>query len=306
MPRGDIFVPDLILTGDWHIDDDTPECRTDDYFEAEKCKLLWLAMIQAKYRCPVIAPGDVFNHGKADSELLNKVTRILQEFKYPILAVPGQHDLLNHSLQLQEKTAFENMVLNGLIQDVSQKGFMRDKPLDDLWITGTAWGREPSEETGAPRGGRAVLVWHTTTWERPFAPGQKPGEATKLLKKWNQYDLLVTGDNHMSFVCTDGKRKLVNCGSVARLRSDQKDFKPCIYLWQVSTGELRQMFFPIAEGVITDAKCAAEKERTERENAFVAKIEQGGEVSVSFLDNIQVLLKDEPTEVEQVVMGCVE
>jgi hypothetical protein len=306
MPRGDIFLPDLILTGDWHIDSDTPECRTDDYFEAEKAKLLWLAGIQAKYRCPVIAPGDVFNHGKADSELLNKVTLILQEFKHGILAVPGQHDLICHNLALQEKTAFENMVLNGLIQDVSQKGFLRSKPLDDLWVTGAAWGREPSEETGAPRGGRAVLVWHTTIWEKPFAPGQKPGEATKLLKKWNQYALLVTGDNHMNFVCTDGKRKLINCGSVMRMRSDQKDFKPCIYLWQASTGELRQMFFPIAEGVITDAKCAAEKERTERENAFVAKIEEGGDVACSFVSNVQILLQGESEEVKQVVFECIE
>ena len=90
-----------------------------------------------------------------------------------------------------------------------------------------------------------------------------------------------------------------------RMRSDQKDFKPCIYLWQASTGELRQMFFPIAEGVITDAKCAAEKERTERENAFVAKIEEGGDIACSFADNIALLLKDESKEVEQVVMECV-
>ena len=297
MPRGDTpKLPDLIIAGDLHIGDWQPECRTDNYLDAILQKISWLAKLQVKYQfAPIVFPGDLFNHWKADSELLNM---ILLLWPKKVLAIPGQHDLPQHNLELQLKTAFETMVLTGRVVDVSKTPHDLN---NGFAVQGCAWGREP----GSPVAGMDnVLVWHTTTWEKPFAPGQKAGAATRLLKKYDAFDLIITGDNHQNFVITDGRRKLVNAGSVMRMRSDQKNFQPCVYLWFAQTGELQKINIPCAENVISDERCKAAKEREERENAFISKIESGGDVSMRFEDNIDEALKDESDEVREVVLEC--
>ena len=53
--------PDMvlaILTGDWHLRDDQPVCRKDDYRTAQRKMLRWMCQQQKTYRCPALhGPG---------------------------------------------------------------------------------------------------------------------------------------------------------------------------------------------------------------------------------------------------------
>ena len=59
---------------------------------------------------------------------------------------------------------------------------------------------------------RKVLVWHHMTYiTKPF-PGVTGGNAGGILRKYPEYDLIVTGDNHVSFTTEYEGKRLVNPG----------------------------------------------------------------------------------------------
>ena len=296
MPRADTQKADLILCGDLHIGNWQPECRSDVYLDALLNKIRWMAALQITHGCPLVFPGDVFNTWKADSELLNKVMAVWP--KGDVLAVCGQHDLRNHNLELQDQSAFDTLRLAGMLQDVSQEAKELPK---GIVVYGASWGREAK---AAPNCAHPVLVAHVTLWEKPFAPGQKPGEATRYLKENKDWQLICTGDNHQTFTAIDGISELVNAGSVMRMRSDQKDFRPCVFLWNADIGNIRQLFIPISPDVISDARCKAAKEREARENEFVARLESDADISFSFNDHIDKALITETEEVRACVLEC--
>jgi len=290
-----LFMPDLIVAGDLHAGNLKPECRDDDYLDTLCDKLEQIAKLRRLYGCPVVFPGDVFDNWNQNTTLLNRVMRA-----WPtgiVLGVPGQHDLPQHNVELQEKTAFENLVLNGRLRDVAKCPF----DYTGIFICGAAWGTQPPPY---PEDNVGVLVWHVTTWEKPFAPGQKPGEATRLLKANKGWDLIVTGDNHQTFECQDGNRQLLNAGSVMRMRSDQIDHRPCVYLWR-RDGKWEKRYLTIDPQVVTRDTVEREKAKERRVSAFVEKLAGDGEVALSFDDNVATLLKEETdTEVKRLVLEC--
>ena len=69
---------DAILTGDWHLREDTPICRTDDFQTAQWEKVRIISDLQKKYNCPVIHSGDLFHQiiNMMNSNLLAKLKKL--------------------------------------------------------------------------------------------------------------------------------------------------------------------------------------------------------------------------------------
>ena len=291
----DLFVPDLIVAGDLHAGNLKPECRDDDYLDTLCGKVEQIAKLQAVYGCPVVFPGDLFDFWKADSVLLNRLLAVWPTG--PVLGVPGQHDLPQHNLELLEKTGFQTLVRSGKLFDVSAGEYAHA----GYTVFGAAWDMVPATPDCS---NAAVLVWHVTTWEKPFAPGQKPGEATRLLKANKGWDLIVTGDNHQTFECQDGNRSLLNAGSVMRKTSDQIDHRPCVYLWR-RDGKWEKRYLRIDPQAVTRDTVEREKAKEKRRDAFVEKLAGDGEVSLSFDDNVDGLLAtEEDTVVKRLTLEC--
>jgi len=285
---------DLIIAGDLHAGNLSPECRSDCYIDALLHKLKWIGELQEQYDVPIIFPGDIFDHWSGGgTEIINKV--IAAWPKGIVYTVPGQHDLPQHNITLQGKTAYQNLILAGKIIDLSTTSI----PLDGFTLHGAAWGHEPP----VPGNGISVLVWHITTWQTPFKPGDVPGDAERLLQKYQKYDLIVTGDNHQTFTVDDVLgRKLLNAGSVMRITAAQIDHKPCVYLWR-NSGIVETLYIPITD-VVSREHVDKAKDKEERKNAFVTRLSGNTEISLSFDDNIKKCLETESLEVQQVVLEC--
>ena len=287
---------DLIIAGDLHASEQTPECRTDNYLDALCAKIKWMTDLQKKYKCPIVLPGDLFDKWLVTSELFNRLLEVWPTGH--VLAVPGQHDLPQHSIEQQYRCGYETLVRMRKIVDLS-KG--------DCWVQanhaiyGLAWGQEPF----VPQHTNSILVWHTTTWMDPIKPGDQKGHATRLLAKHKGYDLIITGDNHQTFTTTCEKRLLVNAGSVMRKRADQIDFKPCVFLWDSKTNTIKQQFIPIIKDAVSRKKIEQQKAREERENVFVSRLNSTDEVSLSFDENVQCALKGKSKAVREMVLECV-
>ena len=99
-------IPTAILTSDWHLREDTPICRTDDYWNAQWKKVNFISKLQEKYDCPVIHAGDLFDKWKPSPWLLSTTISILPKKFYTIF---GQHDLPQHSLDLEHKSGINTL-----------------------------------------------------------------------------------------------------------------------------------------------------------------------------------------------------
>ncbi len=288
--------PDAILTGDWHLREDQPICRLDDFFAAQMTKLRFLKNLQEEMGCPVIVAGDVFHHWKASPKLL---TYTMRNIPRDVYAVWGNHDLPQHSLDLREKSGLETLSVSGHI----------------TILPGLHWGQVPTEDfqeewDSYSRRFGGLVAWHIMTYKQQLPyPGCSSDSALKLLKKYPQFDLIVTGDNHQSFTQEYRGRWLVNPGSLSRQTADQIDHEPCVYLWYRSSRKLEKVPIPIEKEVITRDHIAEDgKNRGERYQAFIEHLKEEGDFDLSFRSNLDRYLRERKVigSVKQLILEKLE
>ncbi|MDD2260667.1 MAG: metallophosphoesterase family protein [Clostridia bacterium] len=279
--------PTAILTSDWHIRDSQPECRTDDFEAAQWEKIDFIAALQRKYKCPVLHAGDLFHHWKPSPYLLAKTIQHLPDQFHTIY---GQHDLPQHNLELRHKSG---------IYVLEQAGALRV-------LEGTHWGQSPVSSFIS---NHAILVWHKMVWIKdspyPGAPGD--GEAYKVLRKYGKnVELILTGDNHQSFIATGENCILVNPGNITRQTAAQVDFNPRVYLWDAEmSGDTKPVYLPIKRGVVSREHIQHKQEQDARISAFVERLDSGEMDSVNFETNLAQFFEINKGKIRQSVVDII-
>lgn len=269
--------PNLIITGDWHLREDTPVCRTDVEFQKDQWDCVdFVSDLQKKYKCPVIHSGDLFNHWKPSPWLLSMTMQHLPDQFWTIY---GNHDLPQHNLDLANKCGI-NVLLNA----------GKLKTMDIVH-----WGMKPNDAKKMsidPGFNKRILVWHVMNYQgKPPWPGCTDPSAASLLRKY-PYDLLITGHNHKPFVEEYNGRILVNPGSLTRQSADQIDYKPRVWLWYAAENKVVPIYLPIEEGVISRDHIEVQAERENRIDAFISKLNTDWEASLSFEENLEIFEKE--------------
>jgi len=258
---------DLILCADIHLREDKPVCRTDDFVNVTQWrKLDFISNLQKKYNCPVLCGGDVFHTWKPSPWLLSKTMKHLPE---QFFSVYGNHDLPQHNLDLIEKCGLYTLYRAGKVITYTFKD-----------IEMCSWGSVPQDMA-------KTLAWHKFTYQgkEPWPDCTEP-KASKLLKQYPNYDLIVTGDNHQPFVQEYEGRILVNPGSLSRQRASETHL-PRVYLYNAESNTVEPVFIPIEENVITREHLEKEEQRNERIESFVSQLNEKWKASMSFEDNLE-------------------
>lgn len=265
--------PSLIICSDIHLREDVPVCRTDDFWEAQWRKLDFISELQRKYNCSVIHGGDLFHHWKPSPFLISKA---IEHLPYDFWTIYGQHDLPQHNLEMAYKCGINTLVKAGKLQ----------------LLNGCHFGQEP-ERASLLYSDTKILVWHTYNYQgkEPW-PGCEALTSSKLLKKHPEYDLIITGDNHQSFVEEYNGRILINPGSMMRTTADQIDFKPCVYLYFHKSNTVKKVYLPIEPDVITRDHIERIEERNNRLESFISRLNTDWEAEVGFEENVIRLLKE--------------
>jgi DNA repair exonuclease SbcCD nuclease subunit len=262
---------DLILTADWHLREANPVCRLDNFCEETQWrKVKFIADLQKQHNCPVIHAGDLFDYWKSSPELLSKTIEHLPNQFYTVY---GNHDLPQHNINMIKKSGLYTLQIGGNVE-VRELSYI--EPIH--------WGMIPFGKEDA-----SILVWHIFTYQgkEPF-PGCSSLTAKKLLKKYPQYHLIVTGDNHQSFIEEYEGRLLVNPGSIFRMDADQIEHKPRVYLYYASTNSVEPIYIPIKESVISREHIDVIKERDNRIHAFITQLNiHNWKAGFSFEENIK-------------------
>ena len=274
---------DLILTSDWHLRETIPVCRTDNFWETQWKKVQFVSDLQHKHECPILHAGDLFHHWKPSPYLLSYAISWLPDQFYTIY---GQHDLPQHNWENREKSGINALSVAGAIRVLpgvhwgqgmvlksSLPSFSLDYMVDD-------------EDKSVLQ--RNILVWHHMIWQgKRLWPGQTDPSAIAVLKKYPEYDLILTGDNHKAFTETHDGRLLVNPGSLTRQAADQIDFEPRVYLYYADENRVEAVRIPISEDAVTRVHLDRSDARDDRISSFITKIGGDWKAGMSFEDNLE-------------------
>jgi predicted phosphodiesterase len=267
--------PDLILTSDWHLREDTPTCWIGDFQMEQWKSVAFVSKLQEQYGCPVVHAGDLFHHWKPSPWLLSMAIQHLPETFYTVY---GQHDLPQHNTELMTKSGLQTLNWAGVVNVLLQGHYGQPVREEDAFIL-------PQYKD------KKILVWHHMTYINPPFPGATGGNAISILKKYNQFDLIVTGDNHQSFYTEYEGRLLVNPGNLTRQTADQADFQPRVALWYAETNTIEWVNIPIQKDVISREHIAHKEERDERIDAFISKLDTDFKAELSFEDNLEAFFQ---------------
>ena len=264
---------DAVLCGDIHLRDKKPIARTDEFFPAMWDKFKFINELAITNDCPVLCTGDLLDHWKASPELLSQIIESIKAFWCSIY---GDHDLPNHSWKLKHKSGLTTLVKAGKVRIVNG-GHGSNKSSNEL----------PKKARPIIIKGKKIMLWHVLTWhkELPY-PGCETSNAKSLLKKYPQFDCIVTGDNHKPFVVKHKGRILVNVGSMMRNDADQINYKPAVWLYYADTNTVKPVYLPIKEGVISREHIEIKNERNVRIDAFIAKIKTDFKLTMNFKQNV--------------------
>ncbi len=300
---------DAILVSDLHLTDITPVSRVDDYIVAQQSKLNFLKELSlANSNCPILCAGDVFDYWKATPWLCAWAYQHLPD----MITIPGNHDLPMHSLDQYEKSALFLLEQVGRLKVITEPASrIKYKGLE---ITGAPYGQLGKlKAVSAKVDGsmRRILLLHKLVW-----PGEKPQwadhqvqPAKEILRQYGgQFDLIVTGDNHSSFVAESEGCILVNPGSMLRATADQIDFKPCCYLYFAEENQVKPASFPIIERVHDIQHLTSKKERDSRLSAYIERMGEGWEQGISFQDRLRLFFEvnKTPSRVRDIIWNHLE
>ncbi len=246
--------PTLIGCADLHYRDSPPKCRDDDFWKAQIKIMKWLKRVQKKYNVPMVCAGDYFDYWKPSPRLLSACIRHMP-FVYTI---PGNHDLPNHNLKLLKKSGLWTME--------------RAKKVEILSV-------KLGEPYSFSLDGYLIGVIH-----RLINHSESSSTARSVLKEYKdkQFDLMLSGDNHKSFSFRNKRSLLINPGSISRQTADQVDHVPHVVLWDAVKGTTKTLDVPIDGEIISRKHLKRVKDRNERMEAFVSKLDTGDSVELDY------------------------
>ena len=290
---------DAILAADIHLRPDIPVGRIDDYFGAMERKIDFILALSKQHECPILVAGDLGNKPLNNGWPVWLLELIIKKFEgHEIICIAGQHDLPNHRLDLWEKSGIGVLHAAGAIYTIFGPIVVHGK----FKIYPFNYGQEIQNPINiwkdlAPSNLPMVAMTHQMVIEnKPLWPGQEAPKGNSLLKKFPEFSIIHSGDNHLSFVSEYENRKLINPGSMMRNTADQIDHKPRVYLWWAETNRIEPVYLPIEQDVISREHIKDTTERDNRFDALITRVKTDVEIQLKYEDNVVKYFKKFRTE----------
>lgn len=210
-----------LFVSDIHLSAKPPALRSlePDWYEAMARPIREMRRLAEKLDVPIVCGGDVFDHWNPPAEL---ITFAIQELP-KMYAVPGQHDLSNHSYEDIERTGYWTLVEAGVIHHLEPSSPYRVR---DLELYGFPWGFPITPCERFDNDYTRIAVIHAYCWEGQHKYMHAPDSGNVKNFKLSGYDVAVFGDNHINWVVG----RVINCGGFMRRHKPDLDREPMIGL----------------------------------------------------------------------------
>ena len=174
----------FIITGDWHITDQRPENRIDNYADAmlEKVQFI-LGMANSRDAYAILQPGDFTNSPTINYEVFGKYAEIFNKSCCEIVTTYGQHDLLHRRMENTALSAFDKACDNiRLLKNDITVGN------EDFEIYASAYGEDipPIRAESRRKDKFNILITHRMVIHRKLWRGQTEFTTAKKLLSDNK------------------------------------------------------------------------------------------------------------------------
>lgn len=276
----------IIGLGDIHARQTIPANRIDDFASELIYKIEHVANYAEDNGAQIILlPGDVFHAPIQPYNLLIKMIKIMRghDFaKIKWLAIYGQHDLLFHNKENKD-VALNVLEAANAVTICSHKPFSMNNGIN---IYGCSYGEELPEIT---TDGINILMIHAMIIaEKKLWKDQKDFIKSSTLLRKHKFDLVVSGDNHKAFQDNYRNRFLINCGSLMRSNIDQKNHKPCFYVYdtEAKISKLKKIEIPIKPANTVFKEQENKKEQSIFDDEFTSQFDKEHEFTINFKKNV--------------------
>lgn len=279
--------PLAILSADWHIRSTIPKCReSEEYTKAIKDKLIFIFELADEYDIPILHAGDLGDKPEWKNLLLTEFMYLIEGYDTKLYTIAGQHDLINHKIEKSLNAGLGTLHTSCAITYLETIG-LKNK-FNPFNIFPFHYNQEI--KSTKLKGKNIALTHQLIIEDKKEWPDQIATKAKSLLKKFPCYDIILSGDNHKPFVVEYENRYLVNAGSIMRMKSDQKDHKPRVYIWY-DDNSVEPVYLPIKKDVVDDSHIMENNDKNDRLEAFVSSVNDNYEVKLSFEDNLKNYMK---------------
>ena len=265
------FNATLILCADLHLREDQPECRTDDYFKAQHEKIKWLYNLKAEKGNPgvILCAGDIFHKAKVSKRFEIFCMKELPQ----MYCIPGNHDLPSHSINEIENSSI------GILEGAGEIEIFKT-PLDTIY---------KFESYGMKIG----MIHSLLHRDNPVKVEGKiiSTKAIKILKDNPDCDIILSGDNHQTFIEEWEGRFLFNPGSMMRMTAAQIEHEPCVILFDAKTKDYKYECFPFVGGEVSRNHIEKKEKHDERMSRFVENMNTDFSMDIDFVKNIELFTK---------------
>jgi len=283
----------ILCLGDLHLTDNRPANRTDDYWETCKRKLNFIFdTVDLEHVDAILSPGDVTNSpALSNLELRELISLFKTRLKVDFFTTYGQHDL-RYRTRPQAALPLLEEAIGPEMFHVMDKNTSIDFERTHTTINASAYGEEvpdPIEDHFN------ILIIHRMIIEEKLWNAQAEYEPSNTFLRQHNYDLIVSGDNHKSFITTTkGNRVLINCGAMLRSNIGQVDHKPFIVLFDTETRKYEKIYIPIEDGekVFKIGEVELAKERNANLETFISGLSSSKSIDLTFEDNLKRFIKE--------------
>lgn len=278
----------ILCTSDWHLRHDCPECRNEKehpaFWNVQMDKIRFIFQTSRKKgNIPIFHAGDVFHKPCVAKEFENEIIKEAMKYNRTIYSIPGNHDLPGGNLGMVNKTSYQTLVNSDILsphQSLDINVFMSHK-----------------------------YIYHK---EQPsWGDDKNTSSAKKFMKEYSQYPVIITGDNHESFVVRsdDKKQILINPGCICRQRLSEQDYVPKIYIVDTKDLSCEEVEIPCEpkEKVISSEHLKTEVEIDQRIVDFISKLNDRS-IEIDFEESLKSALTSNKIskEVKKIILDSME
>lgn len=274
----------LIISADWHIRSAIPKHRKDNFLLAQENKIKFILDLSKKYNAPIIIAGDIGDKPKWENWLLRKYIALFKSHPEKIYILPGQHDLPGHRLDKISQAALGVLIVSKAVVPL-----LKNRSIEDCFIQPFPFGQKIKPVCFA-KGKIQIAIIHTLVSKSKLWKKQENFISAKNLLKRNSYDIIISGDNHQSFIEKYKDKILINPGSLMRSSISQYNHTPiCYLLTTLPEKKIEKILIPVSESksIFDMSNLTTENKNDKRMETFVNSLDSDFEFEIKFRKNLR-------------------
>ncbi len=297
----------FILLSDIHLSWENSKARKDNLYKVQFEKLGFVFDWAEKINGTILSAADFF-HRPRSWYLLPEVIAFLLKRQKTIYTVYGQHDTYLYSEATRDSTSLGILNKYGLVEIINnyyeQQLFLEDEDEERIVLFGCSYGQDMKDFdlNKVSKFKTKILVIHAPISTAPLFPGHNITYADKFLEKHKEFDLILCGDIHQSFIIEKQGRFIVNCGPLLRREATEYNYKhkPHFLVYDTEARTIDKVIIPheTASKVLSREHIIQEEQTELMLEDFIESVKTGEVESASFTENLWSFIKQNNIEQE--------